>query len=116
MELKGKILIVPAYGSLYWPIGIKQIIEESWCAILLKVFFIARFLISFRFLQAGAYVSISEIQTSSSCESLSRIIKGKGFRVTLCSSQVIALELKGKRLISLKAFTGRSDTDSDTSF
>lgn len=90
-ELKGRILIVPAHGKLDWPIGIEQIIEESRCAILFKVFFIARFLISFHFLQAGAYVSISEIQTSSSCESLSRIIKGKGFKELLCVAHRLLL-------------------------
>lgn len=84
VELKGRILIVPAHGRLCPPTGIEQIIEESRCAILLKVFVIARFLIFSHFLQAGAYVSISEIQASPACESLSRTIKGGGFKKSLC--------------------------------
>lgn len=84
VELKRRMLIVPAHGRLYQPIGEEQIIEENLCVILLKVLLIARFLIFPCLLQAGAYVSISEVQNSPACEGLSRIIKVKGLKKSLC--------------------------------
>lgn len=97
VELKRKILIVPAHGRLYQPTGTEQIIEENLCVILLKVFLVARFLIFPHLLQGGTYVSISEVHDSPSYEGLSRFIKVKGLKKSLC----VAYQRERIDLISL---------------